>query len=300
MSQANRNVPVYAGLVMGVVAVSFAAILIRLADAHPLVIAAYRLCIASIVIWPATLAVQRQHLRLDFSQLRLMFLASVFLAMHFAAWITSLQYTSVASSVVLVTANPLLVAAASRLLFKESLGGATLVGIALGIMGGAVIASSDWNGSKRALFGDGLALLGAVGTTGYLLVGRRLRPEVSILPYLSIVYTGAAVLLLVGVVATRQPVTGYSAGTYVMLVLVALVPQVLGHSLLNWTLSKVSATLVSVSIMAEPVVSTVLALLVLQERPGTMTLVGGVIILLGVYMASRSITLRHPAPQGGR
>lgn len=287
-TRSGRGLPTYLGLLLGVLAVSFAAILIRKADAPAIVIAAYRMGIAALVIAPATVALTRGRPKLQLQDVLLSLVAAAFLALHFGAWIASLEHTSVASSVVLVTASPLMVALASRVLLKERLERRVLAGIALGLAGSLVIAVGDLAcGGGDDLLGDGLALLGAVAVTGYLLIGRKVRPRMPLMPYISVVYAGSAILLLAATGVGSLSLTGYSGETYLFLVLVALVPQVVGHSLLNWTLAKVSATLVSVAVMAEPVVSTVLALLLLKEVPPVTSFVGGAVILAGIYLALR-------------
>lgn len=287
-SEQGRGLPTYVGLTAGVVAVSFAAILIRKADAPAIVIAAYRMGIAALVVAPTATVLGGWRSLSGPRDVLLCLTASAFLAIHFVGWIASLQYTSVASSVVLVTATPLMVALASRVFLKEPLRRGVLLGIALGLAGSIVIAAGDLaSAGQDNLLGDALALLGAVAMTGYLLVGRRVRPRVSILPYLTLVYVGAALLLLAGVGIAWAPLSGYSGQTYLFLVLVALVPQVLGHSLLNWSLARVTATLVSIAVMAEPVVSTVLALVLLREAPPITSYAGGVVILTGIYLSTR-------------
>jgi len=287
-TRSGRGLPTYLGLLLGVLAVSFAAILIRKADAPAIVIAAYRMGIAALVIAPTTVAFTRRRPKLRLQDVLLSLVAAAFLALHFGAWIASLEHTSVASSVVLVTASPLMVAIASRVLLKERLERRVLAGIALGLAGSLVIAVGDLAcGGGDDLLGDGLALLGAVAVTGYLLIGRKVRPRMPLMPYISVVYAGSAILLLAATGVGGLSLTGYSGETYLFLVLVALVPQVVGHSLLNWTLARVSATLVSVAVMAEPVVSTVLALLLLKEVPPVTSFVGGAVILTGIYLALR-------------
>jgi drug/metabolite transporter (DMT)-like permease len=280
-----------------VVAVSFAAILIRKADAPAMVIAAYRMGIAALVVAPTATALGGwRHLPKP-RDLLLCVAASAFLAVHFVGWISSLQYTSVASSVVLVTATPLMVALASRMFLKEPLKRRVLMGIALGLAGSIVIAAGDLASAGRDnLLGDALALLGAIAMTGYLLIGRRVRQRVPILPYLTLVYVGAALLLLAGTGIAGASLSGYSGQTYLFLVLLALVPQLLGHSLLNWSLARVTATLVSIAVMAEPVVSTILALALLHESPPITSYLGGVVILTGIYLSTRRPRGRKRVP----
>jgi len=279
---------IYVGLAAGVVAVSFGSILIRMAEAPAIVIAAYRMGIAALLIAPTTVALTHGRPRLRLRDILLCLAGAVFLALHFAAWITSLDYTSVASSVVLVTASPLMVALASHIFLKEPLERRVLLGIGLGLAGSAVIAVGDLtSGGGDNLLGDALAFLGAVAITGYLLIGRKVRPRMPLMPYLTIVYVGSALLLLAGVGIAGASLTGYTGETYLFLVLVAIVPQVLGHSTLNWSLARISATLVSVAVMAEPVIATIAALILLNEVPPVTSLVGGAVILTGIYLAMR-------------
>ena len=294
MQSARRHgPPLYGGLVAGVVAVSFAAVLIRLAEAPAIVIAAYRMGIAALVVGPAAVGLTRGKVKLRVPDLLLCLAAAAFLALHFGSWIASLEHTSVASSVVLVTVSPLLVAVASRIFLKEPLERRVLVGIGLGFAGSLVIASGDLRfGGRQELLGDGLALLGAVAMTGYLLLGRKLRPTVPLMPYIAVVYAGSALLLVAGSAITGSSLVGYTGQTYLFLVLVALIPQLVGHSLLNWALARVRATVISVSVMAEPVVSTVLAFFILEEVPPVTSVAGGVVILAGMYLALRRLAAR--------
>jgi drug/metabolite transporter (DMT)-like permease len=299
-----RSPHTYVAITAGVIAVSFGSILIRMAmdDAPAMVIAAYRMGIAALVIVPTTTVVARDQLRLRKRDVLLCLVGAIFLALHFATWVTSLQHTSVASSVVLVTASPLMVAVASRLFLKESLERRVLAGIGLGLAGSMVIGIGDMlSGGSENLIGDVLAFLGAVSMTGYLLIGRKVRPRMPLMPYLAIVYAGCALLLLAGVGMMGSSLTGYTGETYLFLVLVALVPQVMGHSILNWSLARISATLVSVAVMAEPVIATILALALLNEVPPITSIIGGVVILTGIYLAMRrssSCTERKSPSEG--
>ena len=276
----------YLVLALGVVSVSFAAIFIRLADAPVLVIAAYRLMLASLLINPIAYAHSRYELlHLIKAGLALPLLSGVLLALHFVLWIASLSYTTVASSVVLVTANPVFVALASHFLFREKLSRQVIVGIAVCLAGAALIGYGDWTLGLKALFGDLLALLGAIAVAGYYLIGRRLRQTTGALSYASIVYSSAALVLLLSALALRYPLLGYSSTTYVMLVLLALIPQTVGHLSLNWSLRFVSATLVAIAVLGEPVGATVLALAILHEVPTLTQVLGGILILSGIFVA---------------
>lgn len=275
-------------LFVGVVAVSFGSIFIRLAEAPPLIIAAYRLGLASLVIGPVALIRSGQELRaLSRRDLFYFVIAGVFLALHFGLWIASLNYTTVASSVILVSMSPLFVGLFSRLLGMDRVTKWMVGGILLSVVGSGTIGYGDFALGGGALWGDILALGGAVMVTGYLLAGRRLRQRLSLLPYISLAYSVAAAVTLLLCLLTGQRFTGYSSTTYLMFILLALVPQVIGHSAFNWALGYLSAPLVSVTILGEPVGATILAYLILNEAPTLLEMVGGATILSGIYLASR-------------
>ncbi|HAL61840.1 MAG TPA: EamA family transporter [Chloroflexi bacterium] len=275
-------------LFAGVVAVSFASIFIRLAEAPPLIIAAYRLSLASLVIGPVALIRSGQELRvLSRRDLFYLVIAGVFLALHFGLWIASLSYTTVASSVILVTMSPLFVGLFSHLLEMDRVTKGMLGGILLSVVGSVAIGYGDFALGGGALWGDILALGGAVMVTGYLLAGRRLRQGLSLLPYISLTYSVAAAVTVLFCLLTGQRFTGYSSTTYLMFILLALVPQVIGHSAFNWALGYLSAPFVSVTILGEPVGATILAYLILNEVPTFLKVVGGAMILSGIYLASR-------------
>lgn len=278
----------YLILSIGVVSVSFAAILIRLAEAPALVIASYRLTIASLILAPIALTKPaRNRLRLRWRDGLLMLLASLFLALHFGLWIASLDYTSIASSVVLVTAHPALVAIASYFLWGERLSRLKVTGIALALAGVAWINYTGLTFSLRAVTGNLLALVAGFAMAGYLLIGGHLRERISIMSYLAIIYASSAVMLLVTTAICGQNLFGYSAHTYLMLVLLAIIPQLIGHSSLNLAVRLIPVTLVSVAILGEPVGATVLACLILGEAPSINEIAGGLLILIGIFTVVR-------------
>jgi drug/metabolite transporter (DMT)-like permease len=277
-------------LVLGVVSISTAAIFIKLCtDAPAVVIAAARLGIASVLLVPGAGAVRGRGLfDLPRRYLKHLLLAGLFLAVHFLLWITSLKHTSVLSSVVIVTTNPIFVGIASYLLFKEKPGAALILAIAVAAAGGALIALSDVQHKGGSLYGDALALGGAVMASCYFLVGRRVRRDVHFLSYVTPVYATAAVLLLASAVVTGHSFTGYAPSTYLYFVLLAVVPQLLGHSSLNWALRYVTATVVAVVVLGEPIGSSVLAYIFLHESVTPMQVLGGGLILVGIFIAVRS------------
>ncbi len=285
----NPTIRPYLGLAIGIVTVSFASIFIRLADAPSLVIAASRLTIASLILAPAALIRGKDELRsLAREDLGLALLSGLFLGLHFATWISSLEYTSVASSVVFVDTSPLFVGLASHLLLKERVSRRMFAGIAVSVLGGMIIGYGDFGLGTRELFGDFLALMGAVAVSGYLLVGRKLRRHLSLLSYIFLVYATAAVFLVALCLVTGQPFSGYSQQTYLMFILLAVVPQVIGHSSYNWALKYLPATFVGVGTLGEPIGSTILAYFILNEVPTLAKIGGGALILMGIYLSSRA------------
>lgn len=285
-----RRIPFtpYLLLGVGVVSTSFAAIFIRLAEAPALVIAAYRLAIAVLLLAPPTLylrhaevgAVRRQDLALPL-------LAGVALAVHFALWIASLQLTSVASSVVLVTAHPLVVALVAPLFTSDPFSPRAVGAALLGTVGIAVLSAGDLVLSREMLLGDAMALLGGWMVAGYLIIGRRVGTRMPLSLYITFVYGVAALLLTGAVLLFRLPVTGFSSTTYLMFLLLALVPQMLGHSAINWAVRRLSTTFVAVSILGEPIGATLLAFLVLGEAPPPTSILGGAVILGSISVAFR-------------
>jgi len=278
----------YAVLAVGVVSISFAAIFIRLAEAPPLVIAAWRMCLAALAVTPVTLARSGEELRrLSRKDLGMMLAAGAFLAAHFYLWTTSLSLTSVATSVILVTANPVFVAIASYILFRETLSRTAVAGITVSIAGSVVIGYSNWSLGPGSLLGAGLALLGALTVAGYLLIGRRVRRTTGLLTYSFLTCGTAAVLLLAATLAAGYDLAGYPGNTWLMFVLLALVPQLIGHTSLNWSLRFVPATMVTVAVLGEPVVASALAAVLLGEPPLVSEIIGGILILGGIGIAFR-------------
>jgi drug/metabolite transporter (DMT)-like permease len=291
------TVPASLILVLGVLAVSTASTFIRLAQADipSLAVAAWRLTLASIILAPVTLATRRAELRsLSRREWLLALAGGVVLALHFAAWITSLAMTSVAASVVLVTTSPLFVGLITFLFFHEPMSPRLWAGMALALVGSVIIGVDDVGLGTHRLMGDVLALLGALAAAGYFLIGRQLRARLSLLAYVFPVYATAAVVLMLVSLLSGISLTGYGASTWGWLLLLALIPQIIGHSSLNWALRHLPVTYVSLSVLAEPIGSTLLAWWVLSEPPTWAAVLGGALILVGLLIAGRPA--RRPAP----
>lgn len=279
------SVKPYFILALGVISVSFAATFIRLAEAPPLVIATYRLVIASAVLIPVNL-VRRGGLPkgLSRSDMLLILLSSIFVALHFALWITSLSYTSIASSVVIVTSHPIFVAIISYFLWGERLNKIAILGIVTALGGVILINYGGFVLSSKAIVGDLLALLAAISMGIYLIIGRQLRNRISILPYLTTIYAGAAIILLLATISYGYSLFGYSGTTYTMFLLLALVPQLIGHSSLNLAVRLMPATLVSVGILGEPIIAIALGFLILGEGITITEILGSLITLGGILI----------------
>jgi drug/metabolite transporter (DMT)-like permease len=278
-------------MAVGVVMVSTAAIAIRFAqqEAPSLSIAAWRLMLATIILAPGVLRRHRDQLaRLTRSELTRATAAGFLLALHFAAWISSLEFASVAASVVLVATSPLLVGLMSPLFLNEPVPRLMFAGILIAIVGTGVIALDAVDGGSAPLRGDLLALSGALCVSGYLMIGRTLRRKLTLLPYIFVVYGVAAIILLVVALATRQPMLGFAPDTYVWLLYLALGPQLIGHTSFNWALRYLSAAYVTVTLLSEPIGASLLAWWLLDEPPTTLEVLGGALILAGIALASRA------------
>jgi len=295
-----------AGLFFGILAVSTASIFIRFAqrEAPSLVIAAGRMLGATILLFPFAIS----HLAEDLKKIAIrtilfLGLAGIFLGLHFATWITSLEYTSVASSVVLVTTAPLWVALLSPVLLKEKVKTIVFLGLAISMLGSILVGlnslcSVNRTGiacmnfstlfAGRAVWGNLLALVGAFLSAGYLMVGRHVRHEVSLLTYTFVVYGVAAVSLLLMLALSGVDIRPYSAPTWLWIFLLALIPQVLGHSTFNYFLKRLSAAFVSVTLLGEPVGTVLLAYIFLRESPTPLEIIGGILILTGIAAATLS------------
>ena len=292
-------------LAFGILAVSTASILVRFAqeEAPSLVIAAWRLSLAAIILAPLALTRDRTVLRaLQRNEIALALLAGFFLALHFATWISSLEFTTVASSAVLVTTTPLWVALVSPIFLKEPITRPVMVGMILALIGGIIIGLSDaciWQSGAlvcpdlgemvrgRAFLGDLLALAGAMFAAAYVIIGRKLRVNITLLSYIFLVYGAAAILLVILMLFTGGSAFGYPPITYLWFLLLALIPQLLGHSSFNWALKYVSAAYVSITLLGEPIGATILAYFLLDEAPTTVKVFGAILILTGIFIASR-------------
>ncbi|MEX2032432.1 MAG: DMT family transporter [Dehalococcoidia bacterium] len=289
-------------LLAGVVAVSWAASFIRLASeagAAALAIAALRLTFASppMVAAAAWTGIDdlRRLARRDWA---LLLLSAVSLAFHFGLWVASLERTSVATSVVLVTTQPVFVGLGAWLALRESPSRAVVLGTVIAGLGAVLLVSDDWT-DMGAMGGNVMALLGAVAVSIYVIVGRTMRQRVSLSSYTGVVYSGTAMLLLGTALLTGTALRGYSAEAYLWIAVMAVVSQLIGHNAINWSLAALPAAVVAVAILGEPVIASAIAAFVLDEVPTLLEIAGGAVVLAGVYVAlrgERRARIVPPAP----
>ena len=274
----------YIFLLIGIISISTASIFIKLCDAPVLIIATYRLMVASLMLSPFAYY-KKTWKGWERNAWGWLLLSGLLLSLHFALWITSLKYTSVASSVVLVTTHPIFVGLGGLLFLKERLGLNLIIGIALSVLGSGLISYGDMTLSREALLGDGFALMGAIAASGYLLVGRKMRKDQELFSYIFPVYSTAGLILILLSLIFRQSFFGYSASTYFYLFLLALIPQLIGHTTFNWALKYLPASIVAVAILGEPIGSTILAFFILGEGLTVWKILGGISIFAGILMA---------------
>jgi drug/metabolite transporter (DMT)-like permease len=287
----DEDVPPGLGLTVAVVAVSTGAIFVRLSDAPSTVAAFYRVLFTTLPLVPLALWRYRAAFaRIGRRDLLFASLSGVALAVHFAAWFESLAWTSVAASVTLVQSQPLFVALGAWLLLDERPSARIVGGILVAVAGMATMALGDLLTGvlvgRNPLLGNALALLGAVMAGGYVLAGRSLRQRVSVVPYVVIVYGVCTVVLLGIVLAQGAPLTGYPAREWLLFAGLAVGPGLLGHTLVNWALAHLRSSVVSVSLLGEPVGASVLALVLLSEVPTAFTVAGGAVVLAGIAVTA--------------
>ncbi|MDZ7373682.1 MAG: DMT family transporter [candidate division KSB1 bacterium] len=275
--------PVVGVLAVGVLAMSSASLWIRMCTVPAFTIAAYRLLLSTLAfcLGEALRTGGRTQL---FKPTGRTLAAGLFLAFHFGTWIQSLRLTSVASSVLLVQTSPIFVAVASAILLSEPPSRLQMGGILTTLAGTVVVAGHDLTSGRQALLGDALALAGALGAAGYWICGRAARQRMDTGTYARTVYGTAAVVTVALAAVSGAPLAGFSGSNWLLLVLIALVPQGVGHTSFNWALKHLSATAVSVFALGEPVGASLLAYLFLGESPPPGTLLGGVAVLLGIYL----------------
>jgi drug/metabolite transporter (DMT)-like permease len=278
----------YLAVLVGVFAVSFSALFVRLATAPALMIATYRLLFTFLLLAPYALFRYRAELVLISWQQRGLAAASgICLALHLVTWFISLRYTSVASSVVLVTTQPIFVVIGSWIFFRERVSRIAMIGGALALCGSIFIGAADFQIGREAFFGDLLALAAAILVSGYLLIGRLLRGGISLPVYTFYTYGSSTVALLLASLISGTPFAPYPATDWLLFLALAVVCTIFGHTIFNWVLRHVQASVVSVSILGEPLGAILWASLFLREYPTIRQAIGGSIIFAGLFIFTR-------------
>lgn len=273
----------YLALLIGVIAVSASAIFVKFSQAPSGVIAFYRLFFSVLFMVPVFLLKYVKELRLITKRDWIFAcLAGIFLAFHFILWFESLQFTSVASSTVLVTIQPLFAFVGTYLFFQERFSPRTVVCAILTVGGSVIISWGDFLISGSALWGDILALVACALVTAYLMFGQSVRKRISLITYTFVVYSISSIVLLFYVLISGEELYPYPKNEWVIFLLLAIIPTLLGHSLFNWAIKWVSTTTISMAILFEPVGATILAYYFLNETVNYSQLLGGGIVITGI------------------
>ena len=281
-------------LFISIIGVSFAAVIIKTCTAQPLLISFYRLLFTTTLLLPVFLLIPRfraQLKQITIKELVLMTIIGIILAFHFMFWISSLQFTSVASSVILVTSHPILVAPLSYIFLKEKISKTNIAGIFISLSGVFVLVYGNYSGEfdQTSLYGNILAFLGGVAAGLYILGGRYMRRTVSVIIYALIVYAISTIVLLGFIGISQTHLFAITTQDILLILIMAIVSGIGGHTLYNWSLAHIRASLASVALLGEPIGSAFLALLIpwINEIPTIWTLIGGGIVLTGVYLTAK-------------
>jgi len=275
---------------LAVLAASTSAILIRVGDAPEPVMALYRVVFTVLLLLPLSRNAGSELRGISRRDLLGALFAGLALAVHFAAWFESVDRTTVAASVTLVQTQTVFVAAGAAFFLSERVTRRTTPGIALALGGGVVLSADGLFGPRTTpepLLGNALAILGAVAAAAYVLSGRSIRQRVPVVPYVLVVYSVAALGLFVVVLLSGHQLLGYLPHEWLLFLGMAVGPGVLGHTLINWALEYVESSVVSVSLVGEPVGSTILATLIFGEVPGLLTVAGGAVVIGGIVVTAR-------------
>jgi drug/metabolite transporter (DMT)-like permease len=275
----------YLAVAIGVIAVSTSAILVKVSSAPSGVIAFYRLFFSVLIMLPVFLLKYVSELRL-ITKRDWVFtgISGVFLAFHFILWFESLNYTSVASSTVLVTLQPVFAFAGAYFFFKEKVSAKAILSGLIAIAGSVIISWGDFKISGSALFGDFLAIAACALVTIYLLFGQTVRKRMSLITYTFIVYSFSAVTLFLYVIAVGDSFYPYPGSDWVYFILLAIIPTLLGHTLFNWSIKWLSTSIISMAILFEPVGATILAYYLLGEKVIWTQIAGGLVVIAGITL----------------
>ncbi|WP_315068904.1 DMT family transporter [uncultured Clostridium sp.] len=282
-----RTIYIYLILFIGVLALSTSAIFVKLSSAPAPIVATYRMMFSTMLLLPALLFnkdITHELINLSKKQLLLGTISGAFLAFHYVLWFESLHYTSMASSTIFVTLQPLFSFAGGYFFFKERLKLFAIGGGILAIVGSFIIGLADFNIGGSALFGDILALIAAGAITIYFLIGQELRKVLSLIPYVLIAYSSSTLFLLVYSLTLGYSLTGYPSSDWLCFLGLAFVSTILGQTIFNWLIKWMNASTISMSILGEPVGTCMLAYFIFGNVITVQQFVGSLIILFGIFL----------------
>lgn len=283
-------------IVIGVIGISLSSIFVKYSQAPSLVTASYRMLWTILFMTPVVFAKPKCRQELFSTSKKTLFLCAasgVFLALHFTLWFDSLYYTSVASSTTIVCTEVIWVALGGFLFFRRKLSAKELLCIAITIFGSFLIAFSDSSAGGGSLYGDILALLAAIMTAGYTILGSRVRTYTSTTIYTYIVYIFCWIALSIAMAVGHIPLTGYGPSAWIVGLLLSIFSTILGHSIFSWCLKFLSPSFVSATKLLEPVGASVFAAFLFSEIPTALQLAGGAVILGGILWYSSLETGKH-------
>jgi len=273
----------YIPIIIGVISVSLSAIFVRLAEAESGVIAFYRMLFSVLIMSPLFFMKYKHEIKsLNKKEWMFMSIAGVLLAFHFILWFESLNYTSVASSTVLVTLQPIFALVGTYFFFKENISLKVIVATVVAISGSVLIAWGDFKVSGDAFFGDVLALIACALVTGYFLFGQEVRKQLSLITYTMVVYSVSTIVLFAYVLFVGQSFGPYESNEWIMFLLLAIVPNLLGHNLFNWAIKYVSTNIISITILFEPIGASLLAFFIFGEFLTLSQIIGGIVVIVGI------------------
>lgn len=275
-------------IILGVLGVSFSAVFVRITDAPSLVLTFYRSLFAAIFLAPALFVKFRPELKkLTKKDVLLCVISGCFLGLHFSAYFESLRFTSIASSVVLVDTEVFFVAFAMLFFFREKISRQGWIGIFLAFVGSVVVAMADAGIGSDILKGDMIALSGAAFMAVYTIIGKICRKHMTTTVYTFLVYASSAVTVFILLLLQKTPVTGYGPSMFVSSIGMAICCSLLGHSIFSWGLKYEKASFISTVKLLEPVFASVLGIFLFSEIPGLYTVLGGIVIILGIFIYSK-------------
>ncbi len=280
-----ENTPSKYWILAGTIFASLSSIIIRFSEAPSLVISAYRMLFTCLMLFfPVVINNRNEFKNISMRNFLMCILSGIFLALHYASWISSIHMTTIANSTVLVACSPMFVALANYFLLKERLTYKMVAGIVMSLIGTIIIGIGSSGGETNSmLLGNTLAFLGAIFVAGYLVIGGIVRKNLGAGAYVFIVYSVSAVTLFLMCFVTKTPVYPYSLKEFLLFIALAFFCSILGHTIYNYLIKYFSSTLISVSTLSEPIFASVLAMLFFKEIPSLYTLIGGIIIITGIF-----------------